>query len=29
MWSLCDDLDRLHVKGNKIVGINYLGIIDV
>ena len=24
-----DEVDRLHVKKNKIVGINYLGIIDI
>ena len=28
MWDMCDDVDRLHVKRNRIVGMNYLGIID-
>jgi len=27
MWHN-DDVDRLHVKRNRLVGMNYLGIID-
>ena len=28
MTWLDDDVDRLHVKRNRLVGMNYLGIID-
>ena len=27
-WGLLDDVDRLHVKRNRLVGMNYLGILD-
>ena len=29
MVDLLDDVDSLHVKRNRIVGMNYLGIIDM
>ena len=29
VWDMYDEVDRLHVKRNGIVGMNYLGIIDV
>ena len=29
MWAMGDDVDSLHVKRNRLVGMNYLGIIDV
>ena len=28
VWGIGDEVDRLHVKRNRIVGMNYLGIID-